>query len=953
MTLNVRLLGRVQLDIDGRTITMRGHKPLALLAYLLVTGQPATRRRMIDLLFDGPDDPHANLRWTLAELRHAIGADFLAATRQEIAFNFACGHTLDVAALLGGDTGAYGGEFLAGLNVRGAPNFEAWVLSERERLDTFWRRALAAELVEHETSGNYTAAIGIARRLLAADNLEEQWHRALMRLLAQAGQREAALAQFDWCCRLLQSELDVPPSAETVALAQAIRQRTLAAAAASTSPTPSAPAAASSSVNPPGDVPHNLPLPPTPFVGRTLELAEIARRLASPDCRLLTLVGPGGIGKSRLALETAARLVQAGQFPGGIYFVAMAEIGSVDLLASTLAELLKLPLPAGEDPLSQLLAGLRRSAQPILLVLDDCHDGEVVAALAPILQAAPALKLIATARDRLNLRLEWVQDVRGLAYPGADDAQGDSDSGAVQLFAQCAARMDAAFALSPDNKPDVVRICQLVEGMPLALELAAGWIRVLSSREIAGEIAGETSAEVAKSLDFLASSERDMPPRHRSIRAVFDHSWAYLVPEEQQVFRRLAVFHSGFRREAAAQVASASLPILSSLAGKGLIRRSPSGRYDLHPLLRQYGGEHMQAAGENDAIRSRHLEYYVSLLEMVVPQLQGAGQTSALALLDAESDNFRAAMAWSLAGGDVGGGLRLAAQLGYYWYLHDHQIREGCAWLERLLALLTGNDNLAARERAWRWLGYFNYVQGKWAMAHTACTQALALGQQLGDQETIAESLYLLGHTGYSAGDLAAGRAYHERARSAHLAYLTPERRVIEPWLAARALNALGEMARIADDYSSAREFYAESMAIRRVLNDARGIATCQLNLGYVEQHDGNLQRALEYYRATLVQCHTWGWAGAFDALAAVGGIAIAEQRFAQGAWFLGAAEADRHKHGVAIEYGDRIEVDRSLAALRAGLDPDDLEAAWRQGAKATMDEAVAAALADEFIPAA
>ena len=247
------------------------------------------------------------------------------------------------------------------------------------------------------------------------------------------------------------------------------------------------------------------------------------------------------------------------------------------------------------------------------------------------------------------------------------------------------------------------------------------------------------------------------------------------MPEEQQVFRRLAVFRNGFRREAAAQVAGASLPILSSLAGKGLIRRSPSGRYDLHPLLQQYGEEHMQAAGESDAVRSRHLEYYVSLLEAMVPQLQGAEQTTALALLDAESDNIRAAMAWSLAGGEVGGGLRLAAQLGYYWYLHDHQVREGCAWLERLLALLTGDDNLPARARVWRWLGYFNYGQGKWAQSHTACTESLTLCQQLGDQEAIGESLFLLGHTAYSAGDLAAGRAYHERACSAYLAYLTPE----------------------------------------------------------------------------------------------------------------------------------------------------------------------------------
>lgn len=204
-----------------------------------------------------------------------------------------------------------------------------------------------------------------------------------------------------------------------------------------------------------------------------------------------------------------------------------------------------------------------------------------------------------------------------------------------------------------------------------------------------------------------------------------------------------------------------------------------------------------------------------------------------------------------------------------------------------------------------------------------------------------------LGYARYSVGDLPAGRAYHERARAAHLAYLTPERRASEPWSAARALNGLGEMARIADDYRAARAYYTESMAIRRILEDARGIATCQLNLGYVEQHDGNLRLALEYYRASLIQCHTWGWSGTFDALAGVAGIAVAENRLTQGAWFMGAVDAQRQKHGVAYEYGDRIEVDRTLATLRAQLDPDQLEVAWRLGAAATMDEAVAAALVD------
>ncbi|MGH8631367.1 MAG: ATP-binding protein, partial [Burkholderiales bacterium] len=353
----------------------------------------------------------------------------------------------------------------------------------------------------------------------------------------------------------------------------------------------------------------NLPTPPTPLIGRERELAEMARLLGDPQCRLLTLAGPGGIGKTRLAIEAADHQREA--FADGAHFVSLAPIRSAEFIVPAIADAIGFAFYGAEDPKAQLLNYL--SGKAPLLVLDNLeHLLEGVALLAEILERGPAVKLLATSRERLNLHGEWVLDIQGLPFPdeaGSAEVEGYS---AVALFVQTARRAHVDFVLAAEERPAVARICRLVEGMPLGIELAAAWVRTLSCREIAQEIE-RNLADPRQGMDFLAASMRDVPERHRSIRAAFDHSWNLLSAEEQQVMRQLSVFRGGFRREAAEQVAGATLPLLSALVDKSLLRRTEAGRFDLHELVRQYAAAQLQADPQDEFVTCERFSHYYAV----------------------------------------------------------------------------------------------------------------------------------------------------------------------------------------------------------------------------------------------------------------------------------------------------------------------------------------------------
>ncbi|HET8840978.1 MAG TPA: AAA family ATPase [Ktedonobacteraceae bacterium] len=383
----------------------------------------------------------------------------------------------------------------------------------------------------------------------------------------------------------------------------------------------------------------NLVLTATPFIGRSQEIDEICALLDDSSCRLLTLVGPGGIGKTRLALEVAARSHEA--FPAGVFFVPLASLSPTDNILTAIAE--SMPFRFQQDnrsPREQFFAYLHeKQAQSLLLVVDNLeHILDNVDVLSEILTATLDLKILATSREALNLQEEWVRQIAGLAYPDQEDPEAVEDYAAGQLFVDRARRIRGDFPLT-EYREIVVEICRLVEGMPLAIELAVSWLTTLRPADIAREI--------QHNLDILATRSRNLPERHRSIRSVISHSWQLMREDERQVFQRLSVFHCGFTREAAVVVAGASLHTLAGLIDKSLVRLSAAGRYDIHELLRQYGEEQLAMAGQTEAVQRAYIDYYLGLLSLLEKDIKSQQQIVALNTIEADFENVR--NSWQLA----------------------------------------------------------------------------------------------------------------------------------------------------------------------------------------------------------------------------------------------------------------------------------------------------------------
>jgi predicted ATPase/DNA-binding CsgD family transcriptional regulator len=384
---------------------------------------------------------------------------------------------------------------------------------------------------------------------------------------------------------------------------------------------------------------QNVALTHTPLIGRSREIAEIGALLDDPSCRLLTLVGPGGIGKTRLATEVA--LHQHASFPDGIFFVSLTPLNRADEILTAMAEATPFRFQQNNrSPREQFFAYLReKQAQQVLLVLDNLeHLLESANIISEILAITTGLKVLATSREALNLQEEWVRQIAGLDYPGHEDGKPIETYSAVQLFLDRARRIRSDLDLAEDSQ-SVVEICRLVEGMPLAIELATGWLKTLRPADIAHEI--------RHNLDILATRSRNLPERHRSIRSVFSHSWQLMSENERDVFQKLSVFHSGFTREAAEAVAGASLQILAGLIDKSLVRLSAGGRYDVHELLRQYGAEQVDAANEARAIQRAYIDYYLGMLHRLERDIKGHQQIAALDAIAADFENVR--HAWQLA----------------------------------------------------------------------------------------------------------------------------------------------------------------------------------------------------------------------------------------------------------------------------------------------------------------
>ncbi len=570
----------------------------------------------------------------------------------------------------------------------------------------------------------------------------------------------------------------------------------------------------------PDQGPSTIPLQPTPLVGRNPELTAMERLFSDPQCRLLSLTGLGGIGKTRLVIEFANR--QLSVFDGGVYYVPLAPIKFAKAIVPVVADAVGFVFSGPTDPKEQIINFIgKQLSQSVLLVFDNLEHllvpssaDEVVALITEFLQRLPNVKILTTSRERLNLQGEWTYELYGLAVPPSDYSGGLDDYSATALFMQSAKRVKVVFEVSGGEKQAVIQICRLLVGIPLAIELAAAWVGVLSCQEIAQEI--------NSNIDFLTTTMHDIPERHRSIRASFDHSWHLLSRDEQGVLSKLSVFNGGFDRYAAEQITRSSLLLLASLVSKSLIHRTESGRYDLHDVVRQFAFSHLKNDPLNQETYERHAEYYLAYIQDYEESLKSAPQQEAILQLTGEIANIRAAWRWAI-------NHRKYVRLGqvvrsFGWYYEVTGLyREGLEQLELFAKAI--RDEYQGNQVLLRTYGVIMIHQallyfrkGEFRRAQDIYEESITLLRQIGDPSLLADPLVFLGILLHLSGDYIRSKSLMEEG-------LQYARSSNEKWFEAYAVYNLGYIASLMGDYEKGYEQMLFGLDLWRALGDPTYIA--------------------------------------------------------------------------------------------------------------------------------
>lgn len=847
--LTVHLFGAPRVTLNDAPIETARRKTLALLVYLAFDSKPHTRESLAALFWaeQSQERAFANLRHALWEINESLGEGWIESDRDEIRLtgdidlDLTHFHSLLAASnspttdsasrllSLAQAAALYTDHFLAGFTLKDAPAFDDWAFFHAESL----RRDLASAL-ESLTHGycdldRAAEAIPFARRWLTLDPLNESAHRGLMTAYALAGESAAALRQYQQCETTLQKELSVEPEAETKALHEKIRAGGL-------QKKPSAR--------------NNLPAAVTSFIGRENEAERVRAELAQN--RLVTLTGSGGVGKTRLAIESARGLLS--QFPQGVWLVELAPLASADLISQALGDALEVE----HKDADALMEFLRERAA--LILLDNCeHIIEGAAKFAArLLAGCPAVRLLATSRESLEIDGEFARRVPSL-----------ETSDAARLFAERARLVQPSFVLDESNASAIAKICTRLDGIPLAVELAASRVKMLSVEQIA--------ARLDNAFALLTGGSRAALPRQQTLRAAIDWSYNLLPEAEQRLFRSLSIFSGGWTLDAAENFMHTGrslapnvtptresvgyagddsvLDSLTQLVNKSMVivgqdLISPLPRYHMLETIRQYARKKLKEAGEETDAQESHARWCVELAERAEPNLRKHGQAEWLDRLEAEHDNFRAALDWSLKNRKAETAMRLAGALSEFWKMRGYEW-EGMRWLELTLDLARPRVHLLpqVQSKVHLGMGMLAFETAPTAkireitQAHTE--KAIRLYKKTGDCVAMVRAIYINGGAAWLAGDFSAARVIFENGYeiAAH---------ENDSWGMGSCQHYLGHLAKNAGDFKNARAHFEESAVLLRQSGDLWNYAHPVIDIANCYWDEGEIQKAWERHQESL-----------------------------------------------------------------------------------------------------
>jgi predicted ATPase/DNA-binding SARP family transcriptional activator len=944
-------------------------KTTSLLAYLLLHKHFShSREKLAELFWGDVSDEQArhSLRTALATLRRELGSDLFLTDRESIqvspdfsiwvdALEFEkqarSATDLDIATLQS-TISLYRGDLL--------PDFyDDWILRERDRYQTLYLVLLLQMTQLLRARSDYARAIEYAERALECEPANERAHQHLIFCHLANGDRSAALRQYEACCRTLQEELAVEPSPETTALYNWLTR----------APTKALEARIT-----------NLPIPISSYIGRVREMARVKEMLA--QARLATLTGPGGCGKTRLAIQAASDLVDS--FRDGVWWVDFAPLTDASLVSQAVAKAMGFQEVPGV-PIEETILHLLRPRM-VLLVLDNCeHLVDEIARLAmALLNECPALKILATSREALGILGEMILLVPPLSFPLAGQflpGEKAKDYESVRLLCERATAVKPNFGLSEGNTSAVAQICFQLDGMPLAIELAAACIKAMPVSEIAERLNDR--------FRLLTAGSRTALHRHQTLRAVIDWSYSLLPEKERSLLMRLSTFVGGWTLAAAEAVSSDGISshevfeLMARLVDKSLVETSeePGGgaRYRMLETVRQYGLERLSEAGQVGATRHRHALFFAGLAERAEPQLRGPEVRAWLARLETEHDNFRSALDWSLAHGSAELCLRFAGALGIFW--HRGYLSEGGAWLERLLergkeapprlrvkAMASASwlaRDLGEYRRATGLqeesaeilravgdkLGLFDVLIGRGLLAvyqndpqraFANFGEALALAEELGHRWGRARALVNLAHAALF------NLQWDAEARSRCEEALELFRQLDDATEQAHALIILGPGAHYEGDDQRGRRLVEQGVAICRQAGDRRQLAWATSVLGVMLRWEGRVDEALPIAKEGLRLAQELG-EKTIEVFALVLLAGLAKDR--------GKTLQSLHLLGCAITYGEsfgyrasRLQWDviiRDVDAMRSELGEEAFTRAWAYGVGMPPAWAVQAALDD------